>query len=135
MQHPADLVPAVLLGGAVLAWVAGFDVIYACQDVDYDRGARLRSIPAAMGILGALRLAALCHLFTLVMLSLLPVICPQIGLGWIYAAGVAAVGGLLFYEHLLVKPNDLTRVNIAFFNVNVVVSMGLFIVGTIDLLT
>ena len=135
LANPADILPAVILGGAVLAWVAGFDVIYACQDADFDRGARLRSIPAALGVLGALRLAAVCHLITLGLFALLPIACPQVGLGWIYAAGVAAVSVLLVYEHALVKPNDLTRVNLAFFNINVVISMGLFIVGTIDLLT
>lgn len=135
LAHPEDILPAVILGGAVLAWVAGFDVIYACQDADFDRGVRLRSIPAALGVLGALRLAAVCHLITLGLFALLPIACPQVGLGWIYAAGVAAVSVLLVYEHALVKPNDLTRVNLAFFNINVVISMGLFIVGTIDLLT
>ena len=133
LAHPADVLPAVILGGAVLAWVAGFDIIYACQDADFDRGARLRSIPAALGVLGALRLAAVCHLVTLGLFALLPLACPR--LGWIYAAGVAAVSVLLLYEHALVKPNDLTRVHLAFFNINVVISMGLFIVGTIDLLT
>jgi len=135
LAHPEDILPAVILGGAVLAWVAGFDVIYACQDTDFDRTARLRSIPAALGVLGALRLAAVCHLITLGLFALLPIACPQVGLGWIYAAGVAAVSVLLVYEHALVKPNDLTRVNLAFFNINVVISMGLFIVGIIDLLT
>jgi 4-hydroxybenzoate polyprenyltransferase len=135
LANPGDILPAVILGGAVLAWVAGFDVIYACQDADFDRGSRLRSIPAALGVLGALRLAAVCHLVTLGLFALLPVACPQVGLGWIYATGVAAVSVLLVYEHALVKPNDLTRVNLAFFNINVVISMGLFIVGTIDLLT
>ena len=133
LAHPAEVLPAVILGGAVLAWVAGCDIIYACQDADFDRGARLRSIPAALGVLGALRLAAVCHLVTLGLFALLPLACPQ--LGWIYAAGVAAVSVLLLYEHALVKPNDLTRVHLAFFNINVVISMGLFIVGTIDLLT
>ena len=135
LVHPTDILPAVILGAAVLAWVAGFDVIYACQDADFDRAAKLRSIPAALGVPGALRLAACCHLITLALLALLPVVCPQVGLGWIYAAGVAAVSILLIYEHALVKPNDLTRVNLAFFNMNVAISMGLFIVGTIDLLT
>ncbi len=135
LANPADLLPAVILGAAVLAWVAGFDVIYACQDADFDRRARLRSIPTALGVLGALRLAAVCHLVTLGLFAILPLACPQVGLGWIYAAGVAAVSVLLVYEHALVKPNDLTRVNLAFFNINVVISMGLFIVGTIDLLT
>jgi 4-hydroxybenzoate polyprenyltransferase len=135
LEHPADLLPAILLGGAVLAWVAGFDIIYACQDADFDRQARLRSVPAAMGIVGALRLAALCHVVTLALLAVLPLACPQVPLGWIYGTGVGVVAALLTYEHLLVRPGDLTRVNIAFFNINAIISIGLFVVGAVDLLT
>jgi 4-hydroxybenzoate polyprenyltransferase len=134
LVHPADLLPALILGAAVLAWVAGFDIIYACQDAEFDRQARLRSIPAALGVLGALRLAALCHLATLALLALLPILCPIVPLGWIYAAGVAAVSALLLYEHLLVRPDDLTRVNVAFFNINALISLGLLVVGAVDLL-
>jgi 4-hydroxybenzoate polyprenyltransferase len=134
LAHPGDLVPALVLGGAVLAWVAGFDIIYACQDVEFDRQSRLKSVPASLGVVGALRLAAVCHLVTLVLLALLPWLCPQVQLGWIYGLGIAAVALLLVYEHALVRPDDLTRVNAAFFNVNVVISVGLFAVGTLDLL-
>jgi len=134
LAHPGDLVPALVLGGAVLAWVAGFDIIYACQDVEFDRQSRLKSVPATLGVVGALRLAAVCHLVTLVLLALLPWLCPQVQLGWIYGLGIAAVALLLAYEHALVRPDDLTRVNAAFFNVNVVISVGLFAVGTLDLL-
>ena len=135
LRQPADLLPAVLLGGAVLLWVSGFDIIYACQDAQFDRTKRLRSVPAALGVPSALRLAAICHLGTLALLVALPLACQQVPLGWIYAAGVAAVAVLLIYEHLLVKPDDLTRVNIAFFNMNAIISIGLFVVGAIDLLT
>jgi len=135
LTNPADILPAVLLGAAVLAWVAGFDIIYACQDADFDRQARLRSIPAALGVLGALRLAAMCHLATLLLLAALPLVCPHVPLGWIYGSGVAIVAALLVYEHLLVRPDDLTRVNVAFFNINAVISLGLLVVGAIDLLT
>jgi 4-hydroxybenzoate polyprenyltransferase len=135
LVSPADIVPAVLLGAAVLAWVAGFDMIYACQDADFDRKVRLHSVPAALGINGALRLAAACHLLTLSLLAALPLVCPQVPLGWIYGAGVAVVAALLVYEHLLVRPDDLTRVNTAFFHVNSVISIGLLLVGAIDLLT
>jgi 4-hydroxybenzoate polyprenyltransferase len=135
LASPADILPAVMLGAAVLAWVAGFDMIYACQDADFDRAARLRSIPARLGVLGALRLAAVCHLLTLVLLATLLLVCPQLKLGWIYGLGVAVVAALLVYEHALVRPDDLTRVNVAFFNMNVVISLGLFVVGTLDLLT
>jgi 4-hydroxybenzoate polyprenyltransferase len=135
LTQPADLLPALILGGAVLAWVAGFDIIYACQDADFDRRSRLKSVPAMLGVAPALRLAAACHLMTLVLLTLLAWLCPQVPVGWVYGLGVAAVAALLVYEHALVRPDDLTRVNAAFFNVNVVISVGLFVVGTIDLLT
>jgi 4-hydroxybenzoate polyprenyltransferase len=134
VADPFDLLPALFLGGAVLAWVAGFDIIYACQDADFDRRSRLRSIPAALGVAWALRLAAACHVATLALLALLPWLCPHVPLGWVYGLGLAAVGVLLVYEHALVRPDDLTRVNAAFFNVNAIISVGLFAVGTIDLL-
>ncbi len=124
--------PPVVLAGAVALWVAGFDIIYACQDVDVDRQLRLNSVPARLGVAGALKLAAACHAAMLVLLAILPVVFPQ--LGWIYWAGIAAVAVLLIYEHALVRPDDLTRVNTAFFHVNAVVSLGLFAVTTVDLL-
>jgi 4-hydroxybenzoate polyprenyltransferase len=120
-----------VLGGAVLLWVAGFDIIYACQDVDYDRSRGLRSVPARLGVASALRLAAVCHLGTVALLFLLPVVYPL--LGAIYLTGIVAVALLLVYEHWLVRPDDLTRVNVAFFNVNAIVSIGLFVVGALDL--
>src|SRR5581483_6556232 len=135
VAKPVDLLPAILLGGAVLMWVAGFDMVYACQDAEFDRAARLKSTPAALGIRGALRLAAVCHLLTVLLLAALPLICPQVRLGWLYGIGVAAVAVLLVYEHLMVRPDDLTRVNVAFFNVNAIISIGLLVVGAIDLLT
>jgi len=132
MENPADILPAVVLGGAVLLWVAGFDIIYACQDVEFDVQAGLHSVPATMGVPGALRLAAICHLGMIVLLVALPWVYPA--LGWIYEAGIAAVAVLLAYEHWLVRPDDLTRVNVAFFQVNAVVSIGLFLVTSLDLL-
>lgn len=122
--------PPVLLGLAVLTWVTGFDVIYACQDADFDRAQGLRSIPARFGVRGALRLAAACHGATILALVGLGVAYP---LGAIYFAGVAVVAALLIYEHALVRPDDLTRVNVAFFQVNVVISLGLLAVGVADL--
>jgi len=134
LANPADILPALILGAAVLTWVSGFDIIYACQDADFDRQTHLKSIPAALGVVCALRLAAACHLVTLVLLALLPWFCPQVQLGWVYGLGIAAVAMLLVYEHALVRPDDLTRVNAAFFNVNVIISVGLFVVGAVDLL-
>jgi 4-hydroxybenzoate polyprenyltransferase len=132
LNHPQDLLPAVVLGAAVLTWVAGFDIIYACQDFAYDREAQMRSMPVKLGVAGALRLAAACHFATIVLLACLPLVYPP--LGGLWWAGVAVVAGLLIYEHALVRPNDLARVNTAFFNVNAVISLGLMLVGGFDLL-
>jgi 4-hydroxybenzoate polyprenyltransferase len=123
--------PPVLLGLAVLLWVAGFDIIYACQDVEFDRSVELHSIPKALGVRRALGLAGLCHGLMIVPLVGLGLIYP---LGWVYFVGVAAVSALLIYEHALIRPDDLTRVNVAFFNVNVVISVGLFLVSVVDIL-
>jgi len=123
--------PPVLLGLAVLLWVSGFDIIYACQDVDFDRSVGLRSVPKTLGVQRALWIAAACHALMIVPLAGLGLVYP---LGPIYFLGVAAVAALLIYEHALVRPDDLTRVNIAFFQVNVVVSMGLLVVTVVDLL-
>jgi 4-hydroxybenzoate polyprenyltransferase len=124
--------PPVVLGGAVLLWVAGFDIIYSCQDFDVDVRLGLHSLPARLGVAPALRVAAICHLGAVILLAVLPLAFPF--LGAIYYSGVAAVTALLAYEHWLVRPDDLTRVNVAFFNVNAVVSLGLFAVGALDLL-
>lgn len=131
MDRPADLLPAIVLGGAVAAWVAGFDIIYACQDFEFDRQAKLNSVPTRLGIAGALRLAAACHAVTVVLLAVLPLVYPPFGM--LYWIAVGAVAVLLIYEHALVRPDDLDRVNTAFFNVNAVISMGLLAVGTLDL--
>jgi 4-hydroxybenzoate polyprenyltransferase len=126
-----DLLPTLILGAAILTWVAGFDMIYACQDYDADRKAKLHSVPVRLGISGALRLAAFCHLLTIGFLACLPIVFPPFG--WIFWLGVVAVAALLVYEHLLVRPDDLSRVNAAFFHVNAVISLGLFVVGSLDL--
>lgn len=123
--------PPVVLGAAVLLWVAGFDMIYACQDCDFDKTMRLKSVPARWGVAGALRLAAVCHFGMLGLLLALPLVYD--GFGRVYLAGVSAIGLLLAYEHWLVRPDDLSRVNRAFFHVNAVVSIGLLIVGVADL--
>jgi len=123
--------PPLLLGLAVLCWVSGFDIIYACQDVEFDRNAGLHSIPQTMGVPNALRLAALCHAAMMVPLIGLGILYP---LGGIYFAGVLAVAILLLYEHSLVRPDDLAHVNIAFFQVNIAISLGLLVFGVADLL-
>ena len=124
--------PPVVLGAAVLLWVAGFDCIYACQDVDFDRKMRLASLPARLGVRGALRVAAACHAGMIGLLAALPLVYPSFR--WTWWIGVTLIALLLVYEHRLVRPDDLTRVNRAFFHVNAVVSVGLLVVGMVDLL-
>ncbi len=123
--------PPFWLGLAVLCWVAGFDIIYACQDADFDRAHQMRSVPARLGVKGALRVAAGCHLLMLGALVGLALAYP---LGRTYQVGVAVVAALLIYEHTLVRPDDLGRVNQAFFHVNIVISMGLLAIGVADLI-
>jgi 4-hydroxybenzoate polyprenyltransferase len=122
----------LVLGLAVLFWVAGFDILYACQDVDFDRQANLHSVPAALGVPASLRLAMVCHVVMVAMLLALYWVA-QPYLGAFYLTGVAAIAALLAYEHWLVRPDDLSRVNQAFFHVNSVVSVGLFLVVLIQL--
>jgi len=124
--------PPVLLGSAVMLWVAGFDMIYACQDEQFDRMMQLRSVPGRFGVPAALRMARLCHLGMIVLLLCVPLVYDAFGT--IYIAGVAAIAVLLVYEHCLVRPDDLSRVNRAFFQVNAVVSVALLAIGSIDLL-
>jgi len=120
----ADLVTPLSVGLAVFFWVAGFDILYACQDADFDRQAKLHSVPAKFGIRNSLRIAFGCHLIMLALLGVLYAVTPE--LGTVFLVGIIAVALLLLYEHWLVKPDDLTRVNQAFFQVNAVVSVGLF---------
>jgi 4-hydroxybenzoate polyprenyltransferase len=127
IRGPQDLAMPMLLGLAVLFWVTGFDILYACQDVDFDRRARLSSVPAWLGVPGSLRVALLCHVVMVVLLfGLFWVGRPPLGV--IYLAGVGVVAALLAYEHALVRPDDLSRVNQAFFHVNAVLSIGLLAV-------
>lgn len=121
-----DLLTPLLLGCAVLFWVAGFDILYATQDADFDRQARLSSVPARFGIPASLRIALICHLMMLLSLLLLYFVSPV--LGNVYLFGVFGIALLLAYEHWLVRPNDLTRVNQAFFQVNGIISIGLFVI-------
>jgi 4-hydroxybenzoate polyprenyltransferase len=119
--HPASIGwPALVLLGVVTCWIGGFDIIYACQDMEFDRREGLHSLPARLGIARALWIARGAHAITVVLLASLV---PLAGMGWLYAAGVAAVALLLLIENLLVHPNDLSKVNLAFFTINGVVSL------------
>jgi 4-hydroxybenzoate polyprenyltransferase len=126
-----DLATPLLIGGAVLFWVAGFDILYACQDAEFDRRAKLHSIPATLGVPASLRLALACHMAMVAMLAAAYAVTPEFG--WVFLAGLIVAAALLAYEHWLVRPDDLTRVNRAFFQVNAVVSVGLFVLVLVQL--
>ncbi|HSI87679.1 MAG TPA: UbiA-like polyprenyltransferase [Pyrinomonadaceae bacterium] len=114
----------LLLSLFVLMWTSGFDVLYACQDQEFDRRAGLRSIPARFGIARSLWIARLFHFQAFIVLVILLL---ATGLGWPAFAGVGVVAALLVYQHTLVKPNDLSRLNAAFFTTNAFVSVILFL--------
>jgi len=113
----------LLLTAAVTFWVGGFDVIYACQDFDFDRGHGLHSLPRHLGIHTALWIARIFHL---AMLGLLVALVLVFGLGKLAAVGVIAVAALLVYEHSLVRHDDLSKLNAAFFTMNGVISVVFF---------
>ena len=123
-QQPSDLLPSLLLGAAIACWVAGFDIIYACQDADFDRQSGLHSVPARFGVAGALRISAAFHVAMLLFLGLFPVACPQFEFGWLALAGLIGVSALVLRQHWLVKPNDLRHVGFAFFQLNAILSFG-----------
>jgi 4-hydroxybenzoate polyprenyltransferase len=116
--------PAFLLWFAVTVWIAGFDLIYACQDVEFDRAEGLHSVPARFGIPVALGLARVCHALTAVAVGAVGVV---MGLGAAYWIGWLVVVGLLAYENSLVSPTDLSRLDVAFFNVNGYIAVILFV--------
>ena len=122
---------SLLLGTAVVFWLTGFDIIYACLDIESDRKNHLHSIPQKFGVRQSLRFAVLAHIcMVLFLLTLL--ISPMLGV--LYFIGVVLVAGLLWYEHSLVRENDLSKVNIAFFNVNGVISILLMVFVIVDCL-
>ena len=123
--------PALVLGLAVLFWLLGFDILYALQDMEFDRTAGLHSIPQRFGVRTSLRISRAAHGVTMVLLlwiyHLLPV-------GPLYLAGVVVALGLILYEHSLVRENDLSKLNIAFFNMNGYISVTIFIFTLLDVL-
>ena len=122
--------PAWLLWAAVTVWIAGFDLLYACQDVEVDRRERLHSVPARFGIGTALTAARVCHVLTALALAATG---RALGLGWAYWLGWLAVVGLLTYEHSLVSADDLSRLDVAFFNVNGYISVITFVAAVAGL--
>jgi 4-hydroxybenzoate polyprenyltransferase len=121
----------ILLGGAVVLWVAGFDIIYSCMDVDFDRSASLHSIPRRFGVPRALRVSAWLHVGTVVLLVAVAALSEG---GPFFPVAVASVAILLWREHRIVRPDDLSRVNQAFFTLNGVVGMVLLAACLVDLL-
>jgi 4-hydroxybenzoate polyprenyltransferase len=125
---PVTLAPWLLVIG-VASWVAGFDVLYALQDRDFDSSAQLRSMPVALGVRGAIVASALLHVLTVACFAGVGVV---LGRGMAYYAGVVIVAGLLLVEHAMVRPNDLSKLNRAFFDMNGYVSVAFFICVGLD---
>lgn len=131
VHNPLDIAPALCLGLGVLFWVAGFDIIYALQDIAFDAESGLYSVPGRWGSRRALQVARCSHLVAFLFFAILPLVYPDFG--WIYVAGVIVIGILLLYEHAIVQPDDVDRINRAFFQVNTVISLGLLLAGVLDL--
>jgi 4-hydroxybenzoate polyprenyltransferase len=126
-----DLEAPFVIGAAVLFWVSGFDILYACQDAEFDKKANLFSIPAKFGVSTSLRVALACHIAMLGLLLLLYFVSPSLGI--VYLIGIGMIASLLTYEHWLVRPDDLSRVNKAFFQVNGIISIGLLALVLVQL--
>jgi len=121
----------LIMAAAVLCWTAGFDIIYACQDYESDLRTGVFSVPARLGITGGLHVARATHLACITLLIALAVYVPQFQ--WLFALAIAIAGVLLLVEHLLVKPNDLSKVNLAFFTLNGVISLVIGALGVADI--
>lgn len=124
-------IPGVLLGLAVATWIAGFDIIYACQDYDFDRRHGIYSIPSRFGLNKALLFARGLHLLTVLFLIATGIL---VGSGWFYYTGITVTIGILIREHSLVSPQDLSKVDIAFFNMNGIIAVLMFVFTLLDLL-
>ena len=120
----------VSLASVVFFWVGGFDILYACQDADFDRANHLRSIPARWGVARALIIAALSHLLAVFSLFVFLYVAE---FGTIFLMGIVVISWLLAYEHWLVRPNDLSRIGVAFFHMNAMISFGILLLGVADL--
>lgn len=123
--------PGLLLALAVAVWVAGFDIIYACQDYDFDTGSGVHSVPARFGIKKALTISSLLHVLAPLLLAAVGL---YLNLGIFYLIGVALATGLLIYEHRLIRPDDLSRLGMAFMNMNGYLSTLMFVFTVLDVL-
>ncbi|HYW12449.1 MAG TPA: UbiA family prenyltransferase, partial [Longimicrobium sp.] len=122
-QPPAAL---LVLAGGVLCWVAGFDILYSLQDIDFDRSQGLHSIPAAMGAGGALAFSRVLHLLSAALFVSLGFLLPELGAA--YFVGTAVIAGMLAYEQGLVKADDLSKIDAAFFTINGIISVVFFLI-------
>lgn len=127
----AGSAPAIVLGAAVGLWIGGFDLIYACQDIEVDRRIGVRSTPARWGVAAALRASTATHVVAWALFAWFGALT---GFGWLYWIGLALVGVALAWEHAIVKPDDLTKVNRAFFTANGFVAIALFAFALGDLM-
>ncbi|MDR2763062.1 MAG: putative 4-hydroxybenzoate polyprenyltransferase [Planctomycetaceae bacterium] len=129
--------PALMLGLAVMFWSTGFDLIYACQDARVDAEQNLRSVPSRYGVKSAFVVSGACHVVSVILLGLIPLFYPLFS--YIFETGVIIVALILIIEHIIATPRkgeqlDLKRINIAFFQMNIIISIGLLIVGILDLI-
>ncbi len=129
---PGDILPAVYLGGVVLLWVSGFDILYACQDASFDKREGLQSIPARFGVRGALRIARVLHFLMWIVAFGMTFWAPQLSLGTIFRVALLGVGGLLIYEHSVVSEKSLDRMQLAFFQLNSIISVVFLGAGVLD---
>ena len=121
---------AILLGAAMASWVFGFDILYALQDYEFDKRHGVKSLPVKLGIENSIKVARLAHLITFISLLLVGILHPK--MGFIYFSGLAILAAILVYEHKLIKPNDLSKINVAFFTLNGWISVLFFVFVLID---
>lgn len=132
LSNPADVLPALWLGGVVLFWVGGFDIIYACQDYEVDRELGLHSIPAKLGVRNALRVAKVSHAIMWFLAAGMTIVVPELSLGLAFWIVLGVIAVLLIWQHSVVSDRSLDRINLAFFQLNSVISILFLTVGSLD---
>lgn len=132
LANPADVLPAIWLGGVVLFWVGGFDIIYACQDYEVDRELGLHSIPAKLGVRNALRVAKASHAIMWLLAVGMTLFVPELSLGLAFWIALGVIAVLLVWQHSVVSDRSLERINLAFFQLNSVISILFLTVGSLD---
>ncbi|MGE4317792.1 MAG: UbiA-like polyprenyltransferase [Deferribacterales bacterium] len=123
--------PVSIMGLAILFWVSGFDIVYACQDIEFDKNEGLFSIPRFLGLSGSLTLARVFHAVAFVLFIYTWY---GMGAGYVYLAGILLSGGFMVYQHAIIKPSDLSRLGMAFFNLNAYISLTICVFTFIDVM-